>query len=283
MLLTSASVSSSIHHRLPKLDLPVFEGDVLEWQSFWYSYETGIHTNQSLSDFQRSTYLKSLLKYKALQTVSGFAITNVNYCKAVLLPYCMSGMVKNTGLFRRTCKRCLIYQRPWIPYPAYGPSTRRQKAIYEVLNRSIRSKAHMVHCLFLWFWRKYLEKYGRALLENMGQQTGLCLICKNACSKNWMLWKQGTQSTATPKVYRQQRLSWPKLSHTIKPNSLRSRSYQPSGNDRLLPPKKVCAFCKATAQKCTMYDNNRLHRADKYSKAGPLILQLPWPTQNSRL
>ena len=82
---TSASVSSSIYHRLPKLDLPVFEGDVLEWQSFWDSYESAIRTNQTLSDFQRFTYLKSLLKYEALQTVSGFAITNVNYCKAVAL------------------------------------------------------------------------------------------------------------------------------------------------------------------------------------------------------
>ena len=34
-----ASVSSSIYHRIPKLDFPVFEGDVLEWQSFWDSYE----------------------------------------------------------------------------------------------------------------------------------------------------------------------------------------------------------------------------------------------------
>ena len=50
---TSASVSSSIYHRLPKLDLLVFEDDVLEWQSFWDSYESAIHTNQSLSDVQR--------------------------------------------------------------------------------------------------------------------------------------------------------------------------------------------------------------------------------------
>ena len=28
---TSVSVSNSIYHRLPKLELPVFEGDVLEW------------------------------------------------------------------------------------------------------------------------------------------------------------------------------------------------------------------------------------------------------------
>ena len=37
------------------------------------------------SDVQRFTYLKSLLKYEDLQTVSGFAITEVNYWKAVAL------------------------------------------------------------------------------------------------------------------------------------------------------------------------------------------------------
>ena len=76
---TSVSVSSSIYHRLPKLELPVFEGDVLEWQLFWDSYESAVHTNQSLSDVEGYTYLKSSLKYEALQTVSGFAITNINY------------------------------------------------------------------------------------------------------------------------------------------------------------------------------------------------------------
>ena len=83
---TSASATSrSVYHRLPKLDLPTFEGDVLEWQSFWDSYESAIHINKYLSDVQRFTYLKSLLKYEALQTVSGFAITNTNYSKAVAL------------------------------------------------------------------------------------------------------------------------------------------------------------------------------------------------------
>ena len=82
---TSTLVSSSIYHRSPKLELPIFEGDVLEWQSFWDSYESAIHTNQSFSNVQRFTYLKSLLKDEALQTVSGFAISNVNYDKAVAL------------------------------------------------------------------------------------------------------------------------------------------------------------------------------------------------------
>ena len=47
--------------------------------------ESAIHTNKSLSDFQRFIYLKSLLKYEAPQTVSDFAIKNVDYCKAVAL------------------------------------------------------------------------------------------------------------------------------------------------------------------------------------------------------
>ncbi|XP_053406422.1 uncharacterized protein LOC123546015 [Mercenaria mercenaria] len=79
------SVHSSIYHRLPKLDLPTFNGSILEWQSFWDSYESAIHANPSLTDVQKFNYLKSLLKQDALQTVAGFALTNTNYQKAISL------------------------------------------------------------------------------------------------------------------------------------------------------------------------------------------------------
>ena len=103
---TSVSVSSSIYHRLPKLELPVFEGDVLEWQLFWDSYESAVHTNQSLSDVQRYTYLKSSLNYEALQTVSGFAITNINYGKAVALLHERFGQKHRIVQTYMHCKLC---------------------------------------------------------------------------------------------------------------------------------------------------------------------------------
>lgn len=44
---------SSVYHRLTKLELLRFGGNILDWQSFWDFYESAIHTNISLSDVQK--------------------------------------------------------------------------------------------------------------------------------------------------------------------------------------------------------------------------------------
>ncbi|XP_053395734.1 uncharacterized protein LOC128555930 [Mercenaria mercenaria] len=75
--------SGNSYQRLPKLDLPIFTGNVIDWQAFWDSYESAIHANSSLTDVQKFNYLKSFLRGEALQTIAGFALTNVNYQKAV--------------------------------------------------------------------------------------------------------------------------------------------------------------------------------------------------------
>ena len=83
---SNVTASFSQHfHKLPKLNLPTFDGDVLEWQAFWDSYETSVHTNPTLSNVQRFNYLKSLLRNEALQSITGFPLTNLNYEKAISL------------------------------------------------------------------------------------------------------------------------------------------------------------------------------------------------------
>lgn len=75
----------SNNHRLPKLDLPHFDGDVLQWSTFWDSYESTIHYNSSLTPIQKFSYLKAQLIGSAAQTIAGFALTNANYETAVCL------------------------------------------------------------------------------------------------------------------------------------------------------------------------------------------------------
>ena len=75
--------SSSQFHKLPKLEIKTFDGNILYWQSFWDSYETAVHSNHSLTDAQKFNNLKSLLQNEALCTVSGFALTNVNCNTAI--------------------------------------------------------------------------------------------------------------------------------------------------------------------------------------------------------
>ena len=78
-----SSGNSANFHKLPKLDLSKFDGSVLEWQSFWDSFDSAIHSNSTLSEVQIFNYLKSLLEGEASNTIAGFALTHTNYVKAV--------------------------------------------------------------------------------------------------------------------------------------------------------------------------------------------------------
>ncbi|GFU03705.1 uncharacterized protein TNCV_200101 [Trichonephila clavipes] len=69
--------------KLPKLIIPKFYGEINQWLSFWNSFKTAIHDNNSLNSIDKFTYLKGLLGSSALATVEGFAITAENYAKAV--------------------------------------------------------------------------------------------------------------------------------------------------------------------------------------------------------
>ena len=76
---------SSQFHKLPKLSLPIFTGNILEWQTFWDSFESSVHHNDSLSDIQRFSYLRSLLQGDAARVIEGFPLTHTNYMQAVEL------------------------------------------------------------------------------------------------------------------------------------------------------------------------------------------------------
>ena len=76
---------SSQFHKLPKLSLPIFTGNILEWQTFWDSFESSVHHNDSLSDIQRWSYLRSLLQGDAARVIEGFPLTHTNYIQAVEL------------------------------------------------------------------------------------------------------------------------------------------------------------------------------------------------------
>ena len=58
-LYTKATATASDKtSKLPKLDVPTFDGDVLRWQSFWEQFETSVHNCTSLSNAEKLVYLQ---------------------------------------------------------------------------------------------------------------------------------------------------------------------------------------------------------------------------------
>ena len=71
--------------RLPKLHLPTFSGNMLNWQSFWDSFDAAVHSNPVLDDVQKFNYLRTQLLDEASHAISGFTLTSANYQEAVAL------------------------------------------------------------------------------------------------------------------------------------------------------------------------------------------------------
>ena len=87
--LTTKSVSSASHcaspmTKLPRLDLPSFSGDVLEYNDFRELFITSVDSLH-LTSVQKFSYLKTLLKAEASSLISGLELNDANYAEAIKL------------------------------------------------------------------------------------------------------------------------------------------------------------------------------------------------------
>ncbi|XP_043232769.1 uncharacterized protein LOC122387027 [Amphibalanus amphitrite] len=73
---SSRNLMASAH--LPKLQLPKFDGDVIQWAPFWESFECSVHQSE-LSAVQKLTYLRSLLVGEARRCVEGLPLKGDSY------------------------------------------------------------------------------------------------------------------------------------------------------------------------------------------------------------
>ena len=71
--------------RLPKLNIPTFAGDTLEWQSFWDCFDAAVHRNPSITSVQKLNYLRAQLRGAALRVIAGLPLINDNYNHSVVL------------------------------------------------------------------------------------------------------------------------------------------------------------------------------------------------------
>ena len=67
----------AVQMKLPKLQLPIFEGDILQWQEFWDIYNSAVH-EQDIPNVTKFSYLKGSLRSSAATAICGISVTNNN-------------------------------------------------------------------------------------------------------------------------------------------------------------------------------------------------------------
>ena len=70
--------------RLPKIEVPTFDANVLGWNLFWEQFEVSIHSKIHISDAEKFAYLRQAVKDgPARHVIKGLAHSASNYANAV--------------------------------------------------------------------------------------------------------------------------------------------------------------------------------------------------------
>jgi hypothetical protein len=77
-------LNSNVHSqvRLPKIDLPKFNGSLSTWITFINLFDTTIHLNNTLSNVMKFQYLLSVLSGEPLNLIRSLSLTDENYMVA---------------------------------------------------------------------------------------------------------------------------------------------------------------------------------------------------------
>ena len=80
---SSATMATGV--KLPKIDVPTFDGNILNWQTFWEQFSIAIHECSSLSDTEKLVYLRHSLKDGAAKKViEGLSRSGYQYAEAIM-------------------------------------------------------------------------------------------------------------------------------------------------------------------------------------------------------
>ena len=75
----SDSARSTKLGKLPKVNIPTFDGDPLKFKTFWDTFECVVHNESSIDDLIQFTYLRDTLERRAKLALDGLTLTKENY------------------------------------------------------------------------------------------------------------------------------------------------------------------------------------------------------------
>lgn len=81
---TPSSTPDSSGIKLPKLDVPTFDGNLLSWKTFWEQFTVSVHIRSKLTDAEKLAYLRHAHKDgSAKSVVEGLSRSGDHYDEAI--------------------------------------------------------------------------------------------------------------------------------------------------------------------------------------------------------
>ena len=96
--------------KLPKLDVPTFDGNILNWRSFWEQFRISVHDRSNLSDSEKLVYLQHSLKNgSAKSVIEGLSRSGEYYAEAI---ECLRSRYNRPRLIHQTHVRMILEAPP---------------------------------------------------------------------------------------------------------------------------------------------------------------------------
>ena len=133
--------------KLPKLELPYFDGNLLAWREFFDAFESAIDSNPSLSDIQKHQYLRSKLKGDAKSLLSGLSVNAENYyyyynhdgLEPIRYNNCAVALKLLLDRFGNKQKVIDAHYLALMDMPPAKGAIVKIRATYDILNKHLRS------------------------------------------------------------------------------------------------------------------------------------------------
>ena len=96
--------------KLPKIDIPKFDGNLLKWRTFWEQFKVSIHERDNLSEAEKLVYLRhSLSEGSAKHVIEGLSRTGECYQDAI---ECLCSRYNRPRIIHQTHVRMIMNAKP---------------------------------------------------------------------------------------------------------------------------------------------------------------------------
>lgn len=107
---SAATGASGTGVKLPKIDVPTFDGNLLHWRQFWEQFSISVHNRKNLTNSEKLVYLQHSLKGgSAKNMIEGLSQSGEHYLEAI---ECLKSRYDRPRLIHQTHVRLILEVPP---------------------------------------------------------------------------------------------------------------------------------------------------------------------------